>query len=229
MDQELLTQVYHIRQADLAPVTALRSRPVSIIGAGGIGSSFVLLAAKLGLDIREVWDGDTVAPENIGGQLPGPRHIDQPKVGVLKEICADLTGIDLSVRNAFVKGGEPFGGIVVETVDSMRTRRMIWERTIMPSAPMVDTLVSVRMGAESGTILTVDPSVAADAIWYEVEGLYSDEEAIPLPCTGRATVYCGTIAASLALYQVKRILMRQQPVARRIDFDLDSLLFIVDD
>ncbi len=52
---------------------------------------------------------------------------------------------------------------------------------------------------------------------------------MPLPCTGRATSYCSSIAAALAVYQVKRLLMRQRPIFRRIDFDLDGFMFVIEE
>ena len=97
----------------------------------------------------------------------------------------------------------------------------------LPRAGLIDRFVSVRMGAESGTVIVVRPHRAADHIWYESNALYPDERAMPLPCTGRATSYCASIAATLAVRTVKR-LMLAQPVERQVDFDLGGLMFVVD-
>jgi hypothetical protein len=84
------------------------------------------------------------------------------------------------------------------------------------------------MGAESGMIAVVRPARAADQIWYETNALYPDERAMPLTCTGRATSYCATIAAALAVRAVKRLLM-YQPAERRVEFDLAGLMFVVEE
>ena len=89
----------------------------------------------------------------------------------------------------------------------------------------VNWLIDARMGAESGTILTVRINDLAEEHFYETT-LYSDDEALDLPCTGRAVVYNGLWLAALITRQVKRILIDQE-VERRIDFDLNDLTLIV--
>ena len=220
-------QTYRIRQQDIAPLEQMRSRPVHVIGCGGINSHFCLQGAKLGF-ILTVYDGDTVADENVGSQLFGPTHVGRPKVEVTRDLCEQLAGAQIRAVNAFARGGEPVAGIVVEAVDSMTAREEIWSRVILPRKDLMDALVSVRMGAESGAIVVVRPNRAADQIWYETDALYPDSRAMPEPCTRRATSYCATIAAALAVRMVKRLLM-QQPVERRVEFDLPGLMFVVEE
>lgn len=227
MAEDHRQQVYRMRHQDIAPTQQMRGRPVHVIGCGGVNSHFCLQSAKLGFRLT-VYDGDTVADENVGSQVFGPAHVGRPKVEVIQDLCEQLAGAQLDVVNAFVQGGEPVSGIVVEAVDSMQARSDIWERVILPRKEFVDALVSVRMGAESGTVVVVRPSVAIDQIWYETAALYPDERAMDLPCTGRATSYCATIAAALAVRAVKRLLMRQ-PVERQVDFDLADLMILVDE
>lgn len=225
--QAELAYRYRQRQQDVAPFDQMRRLPVHLIGAGGIGSNVALMGSKLGLAMT-VHDADRVAPENVNNQIYGPAHLDQPKVDAIKDICLALAGTAVHTVDAFICGGEMLAGIVVEAVDSMAARDAIWRRAILPRSAFVDTYISVRMGAESGSIFTVQPARLADRLWYETMGLYSDEDALPLPCTGRATSYCATMAAAFAVSQVKRILMAQ-PIYRRIDFDLDGLMVAVDE
>lgn len=220
-------QLYRVRQEDIAPVLQMHSRPVQVIGAGGVNSHFCLQGAKLGFNLT-VYDGDRVAEENVGSQLFGPAHVGRPKVEVVQELCLTLAAARIAAVDAFVVGGEPLQGIVVEAVDTMKAREEIWGCAILPRKERIDAYVSIRMGAESGTVIVVHPAQPEDQIFYETEALYSDERAAPLPCTGRATSYCASIAASLGVRAVKRLLMCQ-PVERRLEFELNGLLFMVDD
>lgn len=219
---------YRLRQEDVAPVDQMRRLPVTCLGAGAIGGNFCLLGGKLGFDIT-VYDGDTVAPENLNSQMYGLTDLGRPKVEALQARCALLAAAEIRAIHAFATGGEPVTGVVIDTLDSMASRKTIWENVILPRTTFVEAVVSVRMGAESGSIFTVRPGVARERIWYEANGLYGDAESLPLPCTNRATSYCTSIAAALAVYQVKRIMMRQRPIFRRIEFDLDGFMFVVEE
>ncbi len=223
-----IEELYRQRQLEIAPPAAMRRLPVHVIGAGGIGSNFCFLGAKLGLDLT-VYDGDSVEAENVASQLFGPAHIGMPKVQAVREVCLAHAAMEINAQAVFVKGGEKVTGILVEALDSMEERKKIWEKVVLPQAAALEALVSVRMGAESGTVFTLRPGQARERIWYEANGLYSDQDSLPLPCTGRATSYCANTAASLAVHQVKRLLMRQQPILRRIDFDLANFMFIVEE
>jgi hypothetical protein len=226
MRQDQLEYMYRLRQQDIAPVDAMRSKPVFLIGCGGIGSNFCLLGAKLGLDIT-AYDGDIVAPENVNAQLFGPSHVGRPKAEVMAELCEQLAGAAIKTVNGYAQEGASVAGIVVEAVDSMQARSAIWQHVILPRARLVDTFISMRMGAESGTVIAVRPHRGADHIWYESQALFADERAMLLPCTGRATSYCASIIGALAVRTVKRLLL-DQPIERQVDFELGGLMLVVD-
>ena len=76
-------------------------------------------------------------------------------------------------------------------------------------------------------LYVVRPSDVPERIWYETDALYADEDANPDPCTPRSTPYTVNFVASLALLQVKRLLMRQ-PVFRSVNFSLNDFMFVVD-
>ena len=129
MRQDQLEHMYHVRQQDIAPVDAMRSKPVFVIGCGGIGSNFCLLGAKLGLSIT-AYDGDTVAPENVNAQLFGPPHVGRSKAEVVAELCDQLAGAAIKVVNGYAQEGASVTGVVVEAVDSMQARSAIWQQVI---------------------------------------------------------------------------------------------------
>jgi hypothetical protein len=83
------------------------------------------------------------------------------------------------------------------------------------------------MGAETGALICIRPADLGDRLWYELEGLFPSSLAQPVPCTAKATSYCATVAAGLAVRAVKRLLMGQ-PVERQVDIDLANLMVMVD-
>ncbi len=105
----------------------------------------------------------------------------------------------------------------------MEARRRIWERSIRFKAS-VAALIDARMGAEVSRIYTVRP-VDPDHIRYYERTLYSDDEALQLPCTAQAIVYNGFGIASLVAGQVKRVAMGEA-WQREIIFDQRTLTFL---
>ncbi len=219
--------LFRMRQQDIAPLEKLSQTPVCVIGSGGIGSNCCFQGAKLGLKLT-VYDGDDVSPENINNQIFSVNQIGMKKVEAVRNLCREHAGMEIQAVPEFVRGGEPVSGIVIEALDSMKARREVWQKVILPRAPLIRTYFSARMGAESGMLVRVDPSQSRDRIWYEMNELYSDDEAVPLPCTGRATSYCANLIAALAIHQVKQILTGGQTY-RRIEFSLEDFTFLIDE
>ncbi len=154
MRKDQIDARYRQRQEDIAPVEQMRRLPVHMLGAGGIGSIAALLGAKAGFDLT-VYDGDIVEPENINAQMFGILDLGRPKVLAVQEFCALLAAAEIQVVNDFAKGGEPVTGVVVEALDSMAGRAAVWQNVILPRVPFLEAVVSVRMGAESGSMFTV--------------------------------------------------------------------------
>jgi len=228
--QESMQELYHVRQQDIAPLEQMRRQPVHVIGAGAIGSKFCAEGAKLGLDMT-VYDHDVVSPENIAVSEYWPEHMGRPKAEAIQEICQRSSGTTIKAIEARITGGEALSGIIIESVDSMAERKTIWENAIVPRAKLslIDAYMSIRMGAETGMLFLVKcPSSEVDRGWYEEVGLYTDEESLGLPCTGRGVTYCPAQAVAAAMRQVKAFLMNQKTY-RRLEFDLDGFMWIVEE
>lgn len=209
------------RQTDLVDAEALET-PITIIGCGGIGSFTALALAKMGCIHLTVYDDDLVEDQNIPNQLYRLSDVGQLKVERLADIIKSFTGVRIEPRPERVQG-QRLQGIVVSGVDSMEGRRRIWDRSIRFKAG-VAAYIDARMGAEVSRLYTVRPADPDHVRFYE-RTLYSDEEALQLPCTAQAIVYTGFGIASLVAGQVKRVAMGEA-YKREIIFDHKTLTFL---
>ena len=188
------------RQADLIPAEALAT-PVTIIGAGGIGSPVALALAKMGCRSLTLYDPDRVEAHNLPNQFYRVRDVGRPKVAALAEVLAEFAEADVRAVQEAVTG-QPLHGVVVSGVDSMASREQIWRGSIR-YRPAVPIYIDARMGAQVCRVLTVRPVDPDDVRWYE-STLYPDEGANEEPCTARAIIYTTLGLASLVANQVKR-------------------------
>jgi molybdopterin/thiamine biosynthesis adenylyltransferase len=196
--------------------------PVTMIGCGGIGSFSALALAKMGCTHLTVYDDDRVEEHNIPNQLYRPCDIGQLKVICLAEIIKDFTGTAVDARPDRVQG-QRLQGIVVSGVDSMEARRRIWDRSIRYKAG-VTAYIDARMGAEVARIYTVHPADPDDIRFYE-RTLYSDDDAMQVPCTAQAIIYNCFGIASLVAGQVKRVTIGEA-CPFEIIFDQRTLTFL---
>lgn len=211
----------YLRQQDIISPTEL-DIPITVIGLGGIGSPTTYLLAKMGCSDLTLYDGDTVEDHNLPNQFYGLSDIGHNKVFALTHrIHHDL---DITVKPMTRHfNNSPVGEIVISCVDSMATRQAIWQHVKKQSD--VGLYLEARMGGEMCRIYTIKNPYYEDTAWYE-DMLYTDDNALPLPCTARATIYTGTLIASLLTYQVK-CYAKSQDVSKEIIFDFVTSTFIV--
>jgi len=203
---------YH-RQLDLLRPDAL-NMPITVVGAGGIGSFTVMALSKMGCTNLWVYDFDTVESHNLPNQLYREKDIGKPKVSALKDIVEEFTGTEIKAFNTRVDG-KGFGGIVVFSVDSMDERMKLWEG--VRYNPRVPLLIDGRMGAEVMRVFSIVPTDPDDVRRYETE-LYPSSEAFSAPCTARSIIYTAFNVAALITGQVKKYAAGQS-YSRDITFD----------
>jgi len=203
-----LSQPHLTRQYDLIPIEAL-NMPVTIIGAGAIGSSVALWCAKLGLTDISVWDHDTVAIENVSCQLYGRAHIGMAKVDALKQIVRELSnGTEIKAHNSmWFPDPNLTKGIVVLAVDCMETREKIFKK-IGEDHFGVTLVIDSRMGAETALMYAMRPHDTRDRESYK-KTLYKNEDAVQEPCTGKATGYTSTLLSGWVVKTIKNIITKQ--------------------
>ncbi len=198
------------RHFDLIDFDKLNT-PITVIGAGGIGSWTVFALAKMGFSNITVYDHDLVSIENVGNQLYNFEHIGLLKVGALIKICHDVGSTVKGRGEKFIHThGRNLNGVVILAVDSMLARAMI-----NSSIPEDCFLIDGRMGAEK--ILVYTSQNAEQRSVYE-KSLYSDKDSEQAPCTAKATSYCALTISGLIVGQVKSFI-QSQPTIKMLSMD----------
>ncbi len=180
------------RQLDVIDQPRLARTPITVIGAGAVGSFTVLALAKSGAEHITVWDDDRIETHNLPNQWYRLADVGQLKVEALQQLVFDMTGVRiLTVAERFM--GQPATEVTICAVDSMDVRIDIW-RLLHPRPSLY---IDARMGAEVGTVKCVGPY----GTWYE-DTLYPSSEALHAACTARATMYCASGLAAFIASQV---------------------------
>ena len=207
-----------LRQLDIVPPKKL-GFPITVIGAGAIGSATVLTLAKMGCSDITVWDADILEDLNVPNQICKPCMVGKPKVEALAELAHELT--EVRIKKIYRRyAGQNMEGVVIVTADNMTCRQNVWKRARLN--PKVQLLLDARMGAEFGRIYALHPTNVDEADFYQ-ENLYSNEEAERLPCSARSIIYCPTVVGGFLALIVKQYAVNQ-PLPREILIDLPNLV-----
>lgn len=188
-----------IRHFDLIDFDLL-STPITVIGAGGIGSWSTFALAKMGFSNITVYDSDMVDIVNVGNQLYGFNDVGLTKVGALSIWCENVGSKINAISRKFVpEDGKNLKGIVILAVDSMEARKMLND-----SIPQDCFLIDGRMGAEKILLYTAFNHMTR--LSYSAT-LYSDVSAEQVACTAKATSYCALTISGMITGQVKSFLL----------------------
>lgn len=172
---------------------ATTARPVTIIGAGAVGSHVALALAKMGVEKITVYDGDYVESHNIPMSAYRPRDLARPKVEALRDLVEEASGVVIDARPKHFTD-EELKGTVVCCVDNMEARQLVWRAVEMQ--PRVDLLVDTRTAAELVWVFAVNPSDPEDIEYYRHHLEYSSKEAAHQMCGLHGIVYVSMRAAS---------------------------------
>ena len=209
-----------LRQLNIVPPERL-AFPITVIGAGAIGSAAVVTLAKMGCGDITVWDNDVLAEHNVPNQICKPSAVGKPKVEALADLVWELTEVRIQRRNERYRG-QRLQGVVIAATDNMASRQDVWNRIKLDMA--VPLLIDARMGAEFGRIYAIRPCDPEEIDFYE-SNLYSSADAERLPCSARSIIYCPTVVAGLVALLVKGFALGDHlPV--EILFDVPSLRLV---
>jgi len=132
----IMDSTYFLRQLDIADPTQFKDRPVTVIGAGGIGAATVVALAKTGFENITVYDFDTIGEHNLPNQLlpvregirthcPIRNTLSYKKTTTLFHLVHDLADITITpVHEYYVD--QPLGETIISAVDSLDAHRSIW-------------------------------------------------------------------------------------------------------
>lgn len=119
------------RQLDVVSPENFANLRVAVIGAGGIGSPATLALAKMGVQHIQVYDDDSVELHNLPNQLYRFSDLGSAKVEGLAEICSDFAGVKIQANQERFDGrNHQLPEIIVSGVDTMASRKEIWQRVV---------------------------------------------------------------------------------------------------
>jgi molybdopterin/thiamine biosynthesis adenylyltransferase len=216
-----MTSPDYWRQLDLVSAEQL-AFPITVIGAGGIGSPLALALTKMGCRQLTLYDPDTVEAHNLPNQVYRLADVGEAKVTALAELLGQFADIEVDARQELVTE-QALRGVVISAVDSMASRQHIWHGCVRYKAA-VPLYVDARMGAQVCRVFTLNPTDPDEIEAYE-STLYDDDEAAVDPCTAQAIIYNTFAVAALVANQVKRFAC-DEPLERDVIFDLATLTLL---
>lgn len=183
--------------------------PIHLIGAGGINNLVGLVLAKMGITELHLWDDDLLEERNCPTEITySYRMIGQPKIDAMTDIIHYLMPQD-SVnivrhyeRVTATTALEP--GVVICGVDSMQSRKEIWEN-VKNHYLDIPLFIDGRSAGTETAIFALSPVDADDRTDYQT-WLFDDSQTMQLPCGARNIGYVSTYMATetariITLYQ----------------------------
>ena len=207
------TKERYIRQKDIVPADRLAACKATVVGVGAIGRQVALQLTAMGIPWLQLVDFDTVDASNLASQGYLENDLEKPKVEATTLLCKQInTDVEIHwVKQPFRRSME-VGNIVFCAVDSIHTRRLIWEAV----KDKTNFFSDGRMSAEVLRILTACDLTSRK---HYPTTLFRSDEAFEGPCTAKTTIYCANIAAGLMIAQFTKYL-RQLPVDCDIQLSL---------
>lgn len=194
------------RQWDLVPQEILNC-PITVIGAGAVGSCAILALAKMGFDNIQVFDDDAVSVENISNQFYRISDIGKPKVDALYDIVLDYSGTKIKNHNERWTPDKTSGRVLICAVDNMATRSDAFDFANSDLGYMVKHLIDPRMGGQEASLFTWQPGTESE--WYK-RTLKRDDQIPNEPCTAKATMFTAMMLGGLVAQSVRDCLMNKQ-------------------
>jgi hypothetical protein len=188
------------RQQDIVPPDRLASCQATVVGVGAIGRQVALQLAAMGIPWLQLIDFDTVEISNLATQGYLVQDMNRPKVDATAAFCRQMNfDLNVEVIPDRFKRSTPVGNCVFCCVDSIVTRRLIWDAV----KDKVTFFCDGRMSAEVLRVITACDEKGRE---YYPQTLFTAEQAQAGPCTAKATIYCANIAAGFMLAQFTKYL-----------------------
>jgi molybdopterin/thiamine biosynthesis adenylyltransferase len=183
---------------------------LTVIGGGGIGSLFTVMAGKLGINKITIYDDDLVEAHNLPNQFFPLEKQGFKKVDALKGAAEEFTVSEIVAKDERVTKDTRLSGLVVSGVDSMEARKEIAE-AVHRNRFHIDRYWDARIGGEKIVIYSVNPKDPDEWAAFQ-KTLHSDGEAQEDPCTRRSVIdVMGHVGAHL-LTGVREQLAGETPV-----------------
>lgn len=218
----LVAEVKYTRQQGIVKPDQLQF-PITVIGAGGIGSPTAMLLGKMGCNNLTVWDFDTIEPHNLPNQMYRHNQVGRIKVDALAENIREYAGAMITQHPNRFRSDSGLVDVVVVAVDSMTARKEVWNH-VLRNKPKL--LIDGRMGGEGGMVLTADPRDKYSRDQY-IAMLYDDADAVQDTCTARAVIY-NTFYIAALIGKVVQLYATGQRVPQTVAFDMTTFNNIIE-
>lgn len=191
-----------IRQRDVIPPERLAHYRATVIGVGSIGRNVASQLASIGIDSLHLVDPDVVAVENLACQGFDQDDLGRAKVEATADRCHRVNPRMeiLTEENRFRRSGA-FGNAIFCCVDSIETRRFVWEN----AGEHAEIFLDGRMTAEIIRVVTVSDAHGRD---HYPRTLFAPDRAYRGSCTNKSTIFAASIAAGLMVSNFSKFLRR---------------------
>lgn len=199
--------------------------PVHVVGGGGIGNPLAALLAKLGAQEIHVHDGDRVESHNVPAQFTyRDSDVGMFKVdAVANYLERQESGTRLIRHPEMVTAETEFNGIVMACVDSIDSRRAIWQ-AVQASTGLVPLYLDGRVGRLKWHLLTLFPTDFS--LWAEYEEyLYPEDAVAEAPCAEHAIIHPVGELANRMVGQLVLYAMGKEKLRFTMRGDLEHMTF----
>jgi hypothetical protein len=215
MNNEQIPERYS-RQQDIVPRERFAECKVTVVGVGAIGRQVALQVAAMGVSWLQLLDDDKVEPSNLASQGYLEEDLGVSKVDATASLCWQInSNLEIEKVNERFRRSMDLGNVLFNAVDSIETRRLIWNVVKDKVAFYSDG----RMSAEVLRVLSVSDITSQE---YYPSTLFAANEAYVGPCTAKTTIFCANIAAGLMVAQFAKWL-RRLPLDADIQVNLLSM------
>lgn len=215
-------EAQYLRQLDWFD-PAKHQTTVTVVGAGGIGGPTVLALAKLGVGKIRVFDFDKVELHNQPNQVYGTLDIGLRKTYALNAMVERYADKSITCVTRRLRPSDKLSGIVIGAVDSMASRKTIWE-TVKKSSANVPLYIDGRIGGEVIRVMSARPGVKADCARYEAS-ILPEYKVAPLKCTAAGIIDVSFVVASL-IVRAFRLWVTEQERIPDLFYDHRNLRFL---
>lgn len=196
------------------------SWPVHLVGAGGINNLVGATLAKMGVSLFHIWDDDILEGRNIPTEVGYSASMcGQPKVNAMTDLLFYLMpdGLEVNPHKERITEQTPLSGVVISGVDSMASRKIIWEN-VKNNYLDIPFFIDGRSGGEETQLFALSPADFEAREAYET-WLFDDDEAAPLTCGARNIGYisaylAGEIGYLLTLFH-RELPIPEFPIIRK--------------
>lgn len=203
-----------LRQRAIVPPQALADCSATVIGVGAVGRQVALQLAAVGVPRIQLIDFDVVETVNLAAQGYLEADLGRMKVDATAMVCRQINSeVEIvAERDRFRRSRTQVGNVLFCCVDSIDTRKVIWESV----SDRVQFFADGRMSAEVIRVLVVADQESRQH--YPLT-LFPGSEAFAGSCTARSTIFAANICAGLIVSQFSRWL-RKMPVDSDLTLNL---------